>query len=459
MKILFTLFEINDWGGICADLVYKYKGLTEAGHEVHFCLLQDSDANPRKRGDTKQVGSYDGPIPGMRVNTRSGFFGIDVVSYGSDERILKWFKRCEKYDLIIHEIPGPNPAKTLSVDNRGYWYKMYQHDVPQIISAHDANFRDQYPQLIYIANRLKGISCTNQAGYESLSWFPAPRAFVGAPHPVFDWKKQKPWNKRKKQALSAHVWKAWKHMDMTVNAIPFVKDTKVVMAGDGIERSYMTAPDPDKRKPKYEGIWQRALDSGMDYRGMVVPDEIHNIYRDSRVMIDTSWSLKFMSLGCHFNRAIIEGYNNGCVPICIKENMIEDGFQIKMFQSGKTHFELSGNDSPRHLAQLIDHVANLKEDDAMAIVERGRKILTTFFDYKKSSLDYIKLAKGKPAGVYPKLETGSVNKTIVEAADAYIHSIDTKHRKDGRDTSESIPKKLAKEKTALESQFAKKSLF
>ena len=92
MKILFTLFEINDWGGICADLVFKFKGLTEAGHQVDFCYLQDNDRKAYIRRSTKAVGSYDGPIPGMQVNTRSGFFGVPMVSYGSEDRIAKWYK-------------------------------------------------------------------------------------------------------------------------------------------------------------------------------------------------------------------------------------------------------------------------------------------------------------------------------------------------------------------------------
>lgn len=425
MKILFTLFDINDWGGICADLVYKYKGLTEAGHSVDFCFLQDSDRDPYLRGGTTRDGSYAGPVEGMQINTRSGFYGIPIVSYGSEARIKKWYKRAEKYDLVIHEIPGPNPTKVGSLDKTGLWKKLYAHGTPQIISAHDANFRDQYPHLIHIAGHLKGISCTNQAGYYGLSLFPAPRAFIGAPHPVNDWSKQKPWEKRPKRALSAHVWKAWKHMDMTLRAAPFVKDTKLVMAGDGIERAYMTSKD--KMKPKYAGVWDAAMAAGVDYRGLVVPDEISKIYRGSRLMIDTSWSKKFQASGCHFNRAIIEGYNNGCVPVVIKENMFEGGFQTQMFKAGVTHLEASASLTSKQFAAFIDHASNIHPDDAEAIVAAGRKILKKYFDYRKSSLDYIKLAEGKPAGVYPKLETGKANNLIKKNAEEFMQKIDALH--------------------------------
>lgn len=424
MKILFTAFMMQDWGGVAQDLILKARGLKEAGHTVDFCYLRNADMPPKMRGDTVRAGSYPAPElgDGVTVHTLAGFFGVPVISYGSPKRMRLWKKRAEKYDLIIHEIPGPNPVQTL--DDKEYWKQLYDIDTPQIISAHDANFRDLYPYLIHVADKIRGISCTNQAGYEALSWFPAPRAFVGAPHPVLNWEKQKSWSERKPQAVSAHVWKAWKHHDMQVRAAPYLKKTKLIMAGDGIERRYMTSPK--KTKEKYIGIWDKAVKYGMDYRGLIPTADIFKLYRQSRVMLDTSWSAKFMNLGCHFNRSIIEGYNNGCVPICIAENMIEDGFQLKMFKSGKTHFEINHDCTPKELAQLVDHVAHLHEDDAMSIVERGRKILLKFFDYRTSSLEYIKLAKGKPAGVYPELETGKLNKTIRASADRYLSRIKPK---------------------------------
>lgn len=413
-KILMTIFECMDIGGIGTDVDWKIRGLEEAGHKVDIVMLKNADMDPKMRGRTTQVGATDGP-KGLQIHPRAGFFGLPIVSYGSKQRLRKLWKRFEKYDTIIHEIPGPDPAKTR--DDRGYWHKMYEHDVPQIISAHDANFRDLYPYLIKVAPHIKGISCTNQAGYEALSWFPAPRAFIGAPHPVFDWEEMPGWEDRKQRAICAHVWKAWKHMDYVVRAIPKLKDTTMVMCGDGIERNYMTSKD--KVRDRYRGIWAAATEAGMDYKGMLKANQLHKLYRNSRVMVDMAWSKKFEKLGCHFNRSIIEGYNNGCVPIVVAENMHEEGFQLQMFKAGKTHFEIKADHKPKELAQLIDHVVNLPAEEADKIIKRGRKILMEFFDYRKSSLQFLDLAEGKPAGVYPKLETGKANKKIKAAAERY----------------------------------------
>jgi predicted transcriptional regulator len=41
-----------------------------------------------------------------------------------------------------------------------------------------------------------------------------------------------------------------------------------------------------------------------------------------------------------------------------------------------------------------------------------------------TSLEYIKLLKGKPAGVYPRLDKGKLNKTIKASADRLLSKID-----------------------------------
>lgn len=430
MRILFTFFELLGWGGIVADLEYKARGLTEAGHQVDIVFLRDTDRDPYIRRDTEQKGSYPSFFEGATVHTEAGYYGIPVVSYGSKKRLDKWRKRTEKYDLIIHEIPGPNPLRSGSRDDQFWWRNLYRKvDTPQIISAHDANFRDLYPHLIYVAEFIKGISCTNQAGYAALSWFPAPRAFVGAPHPIMDWDSQPTWKERNKQAICAHVWKGWKHMDMAVRAYPYL-ESEMIMAGDGIERRYMTAPK--KFKPRYEGIWKKATDAGMDYKGMLTEKQLNKHYRRSRVMLDTSWSKKFMGLGCHFNRSIIEAYNNGCVPICVHENMNEEGFQLAMFKAGKTHFEISNTATPKEIAAAVDHAVNIKTSEAEEMLYNGRKVLKRFFDYRKTSLEYIKLAQGKPAGVYPVLETGKLNKHITAKAEKYLEDLEVHFKNRGK---------------------------
>jgi hypothetical protein len=222
------------------------------------------------------------------------------------------------------------------------------------------------------------------------------------------------WKDRKKVGVAAHIWKAWKHNEMIVKACPKLKHAKMIMAGDGIERHYMTSKT--KCPKEFKGIWDAAINSGnMKYVGLITPEKLFKRYQNSRVMVDMSWSHKFNDLGNHFNRSIIEGYNNGVVPVCTAMNMRDDNTQRRLFKGGKTHIEISHKASNKEVAEAIDYAANLKEDDAMEIIERGRKIFSRFFDYRVASLEFLKLAEQKPAGVYPVLEKGELNPGIKKA--------------------------------------------
>jgi glycosyltransferase involved in cell wall biosynthesis len=397
MKILLTLFEIQDYGGIVGDIEFLMKGLREHGHSADLVMLRPSRQPPYTRKPEGPRGSYKS-VTGGEVNTLAGWYGIPVFGYVGLDNLAHWQKLSGKYDLVIHEIPNPK------MDEDGWWRHVYDIDPPQLIAAHDAHFRDLYPYIREIAHKIKGISCTNHAGYVALEWCPIPRAFIGAAHELQDWSKIPPWGLKAKQAVCAHVWKAWKNMDKVVRAIPLVNHP-VVMAGDGIEGRYMRSKD--KCKEKYKGIWEAAKARQPNFwRGLLTHGELFNLYQDSRVMVDMSFSRKFHALGNHFNRSVIESYNNGVLPICTSENMYENSPQVPLFSDGKTHVAIGADSEPAYIAEVIDWAISLNEESVRPIIERGRAILAEHFDYRKVCLEYLKLAKGEPAGIYPKLEVG-----------------------------------------------------
>lgn len=398
MHILMTLFEIADYGGIVGDVELLAKGFKEKGHTVELLLLRPNNQDPYIRKATGPKGSYPSVFPGAQVHTTSGWYGVEVVSYGTQARVDAYRRRAALADLILHEIPNPPQ------DEAGLWKQIYDVDVPQIICAHDAHYRNFYPYIGEIANKVVGITCTNHAGYVALEHFPGPRAFIGAAHEILDWTQLPSWTSRPKQAISAHVWKAWKHMEKVVMAVPHVKDTHMVLAGDGIEGRYMRSKD--KCKPRYKGIWQAAMDAGMDYRGMLTHKELFALYQRSRVMVDMSYSAKFAALGNHFNRSVIESYNNGVIPICTIENMRENNPQTVLFVGGKTHIEIPEDSTPEYLANVIDWAVNLHPDSVSQMLLYGTQILLRHFDYRVTSQQYLDFAQGKPAGIYPKLEVG-----------------------------------------------------
>lgn len=399
MKILVTLFEIQDYGGIAQSHELMVKGLMEIGHEVDFVILRGNDQDSYVRKATGPKGSYPS-VMGGEVNTLSGWYGQRVMSFGTMKRIREWWRYAEEFDLIIHQIPVPKP------DRLGHWAKIYVVDVPQIAWVHDANFRDLYPHLVLVADKLAGVTASNQAGYESLSWLPVPRAFMGVPHELLPWKGMLKWGSRRRQIVCAHVWKAWKRMDIAVRAIPRLPKGLIIMGGDGIEGRYMRSKD--KCKPRYKGIWKKALRAGMDYRGLMTHNEIFDLYRTSRFMLDLSYSKRFAKLGSHFNRSLLEAYNCGLVPICTDINMMDNfSAQETLWVPGKTHVSVPFDGTLEEVVDILERTAFMKEDDANKIVAAGRKILKKYFDYINFAEDLVELACGNPAGVYPKLEVGA----------------------------------------------------
>ena len=396
MKVLITVFDICDYGGIVAGVENLIKGFHEHGHTVDLVILRPNDQNPYIKKAEGPEASWRSLTGGM-AHTLNGWYGVLVMSYGTRHRMKAWQDYASGYDLIIHEIPNPQPVEG--------WQGIFDVTPPQVIVVHDAHFRDMYPHLQEIAHKIKGVTCTNHAGYRALEWFPAPRAFIGASHVPARWDHQMPWNSRPAQAVSAHVWKAWKHMEQVVRAAPHLNRTQLVLGGDGIEGRYMRSID--KCKPKYKGIWDKFKATQHEYLGLVPHNTLMSVYLDSRVMVDMSYSRKFAALGNHFNRSILEAANFGCISICTTENMAATNEQVVLWQDNVTHVAVPHDITDQSLAEVIDWASNLRSVDVEDMVWRVRNILLEHFDYQKAPGEFIKLSRGEPAGIYPKLEVGA----------------------------------------------------
>lgn len=315
-----------------------------------------------------------------------------------------WHSFANGYDVVIHEIPGPKlPDGPVNYD----WHDIYNLSGPvQIIAAHDAHFRDMYPHIREVAERITAITCTNHAGYVALEWCPIPRAFIGAAHLVRDWSNDVPWGDRGRNAICAHVWKAWKNMHKVVGAVPYLHmETMLGMAGDGIEGRYMRSKD--KCKPKYVGLWEAANKNPFFYYDGLLPhEELFRQYLGSRLMVDMSFSKKFYALGNHFNRSVIESYNTGMLPLCTLENMDEKPSQRPLFKHGENFIGIPASSDYEDVASAIDWCLDLESSTVERLICNGRELLQDHFDYRRTSLQYLDLAAGRPAGIYPNLETG-----------------------------------------------------
>lgn len=401
MKVLLTIYDINDYGGIIGDIEYLARGLREHGHTVDLICLRNVDRDPyRKRFQKAQPGDYPSVFGGT-CNTLRGWDGIRVFGYGTPSRVRQIQAKMLEYDLVIHEIPSPKE------EDWPLAREIYRTDVNQIIAAHDAHFREHYYWINDVAPYITAITCTNHAGYVALEHCEIPRAFIGAAHEVALWEGLKSWEGRHANVICAHVWKAWKQMHKVVAAGPLLSPrTTLIMGGDGIEGRYMRSVD--KCKPKYEGLWPAFTESPRcEYEKLMSESGLKDEYAVGRVMIDMSFSKKFARLGNHFNRSIIEAANYGCVAICTTENMRENSPQVPLFEDDVTHVAVPADSDPQYLADVMEWAANdMHPDDHGTMVAAVRQVLSDHFDYRKTSLQYLDLAQGRPAGIYPVLETG-----------------------------------------------------
>ena len=419
MRILQTIFSLMDYGGIVNYVEIMHRTFQAMGHECEFVVLRNSTRDPyTMKSDTPTVGAYTSSI-GSKAHVTQGWYGVPIYSYGEKAQRKKWRKYANRFDLIIHQIPNPK------WDPEGNWKKLYDVEPPQIIATHDAHFRDLYPYMIDVADKITGITAAQEAGYNAIQWFPSRIAFMGCRIIPLDGTRQRDWEARKERFVSAHVWKAWKRMDLIVRAIPYLADgVENVVAGDGIEGRYMRSVD--KCKPKYEGIWRRAEKYGMDYRGFISPATLQKIYRNSRIMVDTSWSRAHEALGNHFNYSTLEAINNGCIPIVVSESMAEKN-PITMFKDGETHFEFPADITPKELAKFISHACNIKPGIARRMNASGREMLEKYHDAERVCGWFIKMADGKPCGIYRDRAKGRLTNEIIDMRDRYIEKAERKH--------------------------------
>ena len=380
MRILHALFEIQDYGGIVPYIETISKGFQEMGHTCQLALVRNSTRAVYVKKSAGPPDAFESVVS-SQVHLLSGWYGVCVFGYGSVGGQKTWHEYSLDADLVIwHTAPK----------NEGDWQIMFDIDIPQVFIAHDAHYHRAYKHIDQVADKFQGVVAVHDAAYHNLQGIPAPVTLIGNPHQLLDWDKMernKPWNKRRPQAVCAHVWKAWKHMDRAVAAVPHMK-RKMIMGGDGIEGRYMRSKT--KCKPKYKGMWDAFNKAGGDYRGLIPPAELRELYQNSRVMVDLSFSKRFSQFGAHFNRSMHDAYNNGCVPVSVFNNT-NDGV---WFIPGEDYIGVHEETSPEELADVIDQAIGLSEDDAMSIVHRGREVMKSNFEYHHVGREILNVAKG-----------------------------------------------------------------
>lgn len=356
MKILMTLFEIQDYGGIINHAENLAAGFKELGHEVDFVKLC-----PKKKFGTpravarESLPEYRKLGTGLFYHQSKGWWWPNdkKVAYLDDIARNEFVENCGNYDAVLWHIPVP----TCNKENAGIneWLQLYNGSTKNIAIIHDGNMPELYPHLAYVSHYFHGMVCVHESAYHSASCIGLPRKMIVNPFDLLGYEKQYPDFHNRSGFTAVQVFKGWKRVDELIRAIPYMKNKEAKrIGGAGIEYRYMTSQD--KCKPKYfdkagDRIWDKALRYGMQYLGTIPTDVHYSLLRRSKLQIDPSWSRKYSAFGAHFNRTSVEAILCGAVPVATDMGM----HKSEVFKPNVNYIQLEvGAESQHHYAEVID---------------------------------------------------------------------------------------------------------
>ena len=391
MKILMTLYQIQDYGGIINHVEFLAKGLKELGHEVDFCMLVPK--HQIKERFKPIGGDYDKVGTGYSHHQAKGWPNIPKIFYLNDSVRQRFRENCSKYDAVLWHIPVP----TLNKDNKGVdeWVELYNNGTKNIAIIHDGNLPKLYPHLLLVSKWFHGAVCVHESAFHSAVNLDIPRKMIVNPFDLSNTVTEIDWERREGFA-AIQVFKAWKRVDTLIRAIPYIdeydsnplrKVTKCV-GGAGIEYRYMTSKE--KCKPKYfdtdgNKIWDVALANGMEYVGTIPNSHVLEILKDRKLQIDPSWSKKYSEYGAHFNRTTVEAMMMGAVPVATDLGMKNS----EIFYGGENFIEFPHTATPDEFADIINDGMNNRYQ--WESIRANNISLLKMFEMKTVAQEYIDL--------------------------------------------------------------------
>lgn len=436
MKIAVTMYPLGQLGGIVSNIENQLWGFKELGHEVDLFLLswQNKFMDP-KFTDKELIARKDGWYKGFfcAVHQSNGW-NLPLnrkLAYKGKKNLSNTKKILSKYDLVIWQIPVPTQQKA----NRGNtdWIELYRANDVNIVYSHDAHMINLYPYIYEIKDRIVGLASTNVASYFSTKLGGIQKSLIFSSHDISKSKEIYNYDKRKNGWLSLQTFKTWKHVDDLLRAVPYMKQTKMYLAGSGREYAYMTSKN--KCKPEYFArrkedpnipikiemknlkIWDRAIDHGMQYLSWIEPKKRDKILKKIKLLIDPSWNLNFAKHGDHFNRVFTDAMLMGNIPIGRNYGVTtnKDGKGL-IFKANENYIMIPYDSTPKIFAEIVESANNLPKKTWQKILKNNYNKLKGFCR-KNSAQQFINLAKGKPSGFFqdrkvlqytdPKIISGS----------------------------------------------------
>lgn len=319
MKIIYAVPEGSDLGGIITSSENLIAALRELGHAVEFVLLRPMKSEyivsePPETGYTIGEGTrrWMNPIYGWKGG----------LAYGINRRGFSLFVRDTAHaDLIIWgSLYG---LKTKETEDTQEWNLFFARiGVPMLAFVRDDHIPGRASWIGDLDGYIRGWLCVQPCSMKSVEHLHRPKYLVYSGHNTSVRTGGK-YDTRSNLVSVIQSFKSWKNGDKVVAAVPKIR-AKVVLAGDGIVRRYMTSQDKNKYfNSEGKAIWPVALEHGMEYRKVIDEIERTLLLNRSKFLID----LSRRGTEGQINRIVVEAMLAGCIPICVSEFIEKAGFK------------------------------------------------------------------------------------------------------------------------------------
>jgi hypothetical protein len=436
-KIAILIFEItNNLGGILPSTINTCKGLEEAGYEpTVFHAEWKTRVYARPEGTFREVGY------GLRTDRaydRARMFADPTHTwlYKGRSPSLALREALSGYDGVILSNSIPSLVAKKMRDNRD-WQTVLQHGKPMIAMVRDCHWSLLALHILPFRHLFQAFVGVHPAAFESLKTMPWKIACQVNPHDISLYKRvyEKNWD----EVCITSWFKAWKHIDDIIRAVPFFKNMRLRVAGGGIEYNYMKAAmtNPDghgkgalfKKKTDFyswkegdrsvreewigKSIWEVAEKSKkFRYEGFLLGRPLDNIQSNCGGLIDPSYHYKW---GEHFNRVMIEAILHRSLPF-VRPYGISDNAegQGRIFGPDNAVM-LPEKASPKRLAEII--CSSMKDVSLRKGILKANKHKLAMFDRKRVAKEYIKLLEGRREGGLFGIQEGKLDEKTFEKAD------------------------------------------
>lgn len=425
-KIRFVTFEISRYGGIIAYMENSMKALKELGYDVDIIVLTytknynesgfkkklvdfESGNFERKLKDNKsQNGGYiKSEISGYWFNTYYGYHlppKTNQIACFAPSALEDWHKAIDDVDLLLWNFM---PTKQRESEGFSDWPKFF--DLPkrnkQVFLVHDAYFDVRNAWVTSLKDKISFLACAHIAGYNCTENISIPRELVFNPRYFPKKVAYSPMSERDVDFFAAHVFKSMKKMEDLLRMAPYLKEGRTTwMAGSGIELYYMMAKDklkeiykaskktdPDLDNSEVgKSSFDRAVESGLEYLGLIPNDDVCQIQRNAKFSIDPSYAKHYAQYSrTHINGFIIEAVVNGSYPVLRDYGSKVDDILFDEIRAIK----IPHDSTPKQFAEALEKAMKMSEKQYKEDIEHNFNLFSELFSAKTNMSNIVSLVE------------------------------------------------------------------